>query len=78
MGVIYYAVNQDGTEICCNCPLYKGIFEWFVLSLEERSLYCYEECGDPDDCIVKLPKGTIEKLFGRKITWEHYPIKIEF
>ena len=34
--------------------------------------------SDPDDCIVKLPKGTIEKLFGRKITWEHYPIKIEF
>lgn len=56
MEVIYYAVNQDGTEICCNCPLYKDIFEWSVLSETERSSYCYEVYGDPDDCIVKLPK----------------------
>lgn len=41
--------------------------QWPTMTEDEdydASLY-----DDPDNVIVELPKGTIEKLVGRKITW---------
>jgi hypothetical protein len=29
-----------------------------------------------EDCSIELPSGTIEKIIGRKLTWEDEPVKI--
>ena len=76
--MVWLAVNSEGTEICCNYELVR-VFNnrWSTMTEKEISTYCYESNGDPDDCIVVLPKGTIKKLIGKELTWKDNSIKIE-
>lgn len=39
---------------------------WYVNG--EKNIYCDE---------VKLPKGSIEKLIGKKLTWKDEPVKVK-
>lgn len=72
-----FAVNKNGNEIVCNSPLYRDYNSWTILTKEDKKIWCYEENGDPDDCIVILPRGTIKKLIGRDLTWEDEPVILE-
>lgn len=47
----------------------------------ERADRCCWEClsswyMDAVDLVVELPKGSIEKLIGKKLTWEDDPVEI--
>lgn len=62
MTTIYLAVDEDGTEACFNGDPHR-------VTSDLISGYW----NDFDR--VELPPGTIEKLTGRKITWEDEPIE---
>ena len=61
--MVYFFVDKDGTEGCANeCPA-RGHKEWNDW-----------ESTDGYDCrIIYLPKGTIEKVIGKRLTWEDKP-----
>lgn len=61
----WVAVNKDGSEIIVNDNRYLERDE----DLEEWTTYGYSD-------IVQLPYGSIEKLIGREMTWEHEPIQL--
>ena len=74
----WVAVNKDGQEICSEYPIYRlGDFEWTTLSEEELKDWCFESNGNPDDFIVKLPKGSIKKLIGRDLTWKDDAVELK-
>ena len=60
----YLAVNKDGREIITD--------NLRNTHRNERGGYWY--CGSQ---IVELPKGTIEKLIGRTLTWDNEPVELE-
>lgn len=61
--MIYFFVNKDGTEGCANeCPIRKYGDYWD--GWEDM----YYTCS-----VLHLPKGTIEKLIGRVLTWDNEP-----
>ena len=62
----YMAVNADGAEYILNFKPIRGSYKWAYIDKAS----CMEEC-------VLLPKGSIEKLMGKKITWKDEPIVIE-
>jgi len=37
----------------------------------------WKPVNEYDDNEVELPKGSIEKLIGRKLTWEDEPVELE-
>ena len=57
------AVNKNGTEVITDNinNTHRNIFEGYW--------YCCSQ-------IIALPKGTIEKIIGRKLTWDDAPVKI--
>lgn len=57
----FVAVDKDGTEL---------IYELCPKRYEMCWQLYRSEC-------VELPKGSIEKLIGRKLTWEDDPVKLE-
>ena len=59
--MVYFFVDKDGTEGCSNELPNRHFSEW----LGWKDLY---ECT-----ITTLPKGTIEKVIGKKLTWEDEP-----
>jgi len=59
----WLAVDKDGNEYVFESKPEKGYHNWHV----------WEEI---DRDIVELPKGSIEKLIGKKLTWEDEPLKI--
>ena len=72
----YVAVNKDGTENIFN---YKPIVnDAYYKDLRHTELV---ECWSPEglygDSSVRLPRGTIEKLIGRKLTWEDEPVELK-
>lgn len=76
MSEIYFFVDEDGTEGVSNTPPRRnpdgGQF-WIApidipLCRNKKTI----------DDIVELPKGTIQTLFGRILTWKDNPILIEF
>lgn len=78
MDEVYFAVNYNGTEICSNLPLFKRIDYWSTISEEDTdAMTAFSPCGDYDDVIVQLPKGTIEKIIGKSITWYDGAIKMK-
>jgi hypothetical protein len=57
---------------------YKG-GEWIYESKPTRNKIGKAKCWVPDELyssMIELPVGSIEKLIGRKITWEENPVKI--
>ena len=65
---MWMAVDKDGTErVCdvkpdraCYAPIWEGIDPYN---------------GDDRDCIA-MPTGSIERLLGRKLTWDDEPVEI--
>jgi len=62
MTTIYLAVDEDRTEACFNGEPHR---------ITSDPIPGYWNDFDR----VELPPGTIEKLTGRKITWEDDPIE---
>ena len=61
--MVYFFVDKDGTEGCANeCPK-RNFGEW----LGWENVFG-EEC-----VITTLPTGTIEKIIGKKLTWNDEP-----
>ena len=61
--MVYLFVDKDGTEGCANETPNRDFGEWRGW----KTVYG-EECT-----ITTLPKGTIEKLIGRVLTWDNEP-----
>lgn len=61
--MVYFFVDKDGTEGCSNELPNRNFSEW----LGWKNVYG-EECT-----ITTLPKGTIEKVIGKKLTWDDEP-----
>lgn len=64
---IWLAVDMDGWERVFDSEPYR---EHRVFMGEQPHWTC-----DEDDNQLTLPKGTIEKLVGRKLTWEDEPVR---
>lgn len=61
----WLAVDKDGSEHICSTEPYRDI----------EDLWCIE--NTPESEIVRLPKGSIEKLIGRKLTWNDKPVELK-
>lgn len=88
----YAFVDKDGTEKISNSfPIrrqYKGrkiVSAFFGLctghySKNNRNKWCDGWSTDEKDFLpfngVVVPKGTIEKILGKKITWQDEPIEL--
>lgn len=59
----YLAVDEIGDEHIYERFPERGTLEWMPAPY--------------DSFFIKLPKGTIEKLIGRKITWEDDPVELK-
>lgn len=84
----WLAVNKDGSEVIGN-SLIKAyytnknslVLKGDYYNMDETK---YTDYVDPyynpdegvEDVSIKLPAGTIEKLIGRKLTWEDEPVEI--
>ncbi len=62
----YMAVNNNGTEYVLNFKPHRS-----------NNMWCYNDKGSCMEECVLLPKGSIEKLTGKKLTWEDEPLIIE-
>ena len=61
--MVYFFVNKDGTEGCANEIPNRN----FKLWMGWENVY-------GDYCVITaLPKGTIEKVIGKTLTWEDEP-----
>ena len=56
----WLAVNKNGTELVCDREPY---LEW------DSFWSCISDN-------VSIPSGTIEKILGRKLTWEDKPVEL--
>ncbi len=61
----YVAVDEDGTEAVYSEKPYR-----FANNQWDYDI-------DADVVCVELPKGSIEKLIGRKLTWEDEPVELK-
>lgn len=57
----YLVVNKNGQEIIFEYPPFRLGAMWSSYS---------------DNWHIYLPNGTIEKLIGRKMTWEDAPVEL--
>lgn len=62
----WLAVSQSGNEIVSDEKPIRGEKLWAIEF--DDSYYAN---------IISLPKGTIEKIIGRKMTWEDEPVEIK-
>ena len=83
----YLTVDKDGTELISEEMLER----WPYIEKEDRRIKKRKQILSKDDQyawvwsymsenggqVVMLPKGSIEKLIGRKLTWEDEPYKYE-
>lgn len=64
----FVCVDKDGTEVMFeSCP---------IREVNRHGYWTLGTTGDPRDNFIILPKGTIEKLIGKKLTWKNQPKKI--
>lgn len=84
----WLAVNKDGSEVIGN-SLVKAYYtnknslvlkgDYFKMD-ETKYTHYVDPYYNPDegveDVSIELPTGTIEKLIGRKLTWEDEPVEI--
>ena len=64
--MVYLAVNKDDSEVISNTRI-KRFKDYWVDEFFEHEF-------DTID-VVFLPKGSIKKLIGRKLTWEDNPVE---
>lgn len=60
-----YGMAGSSSEHICSTEPYRDI----------ENLWCIENTSDSE--IVRLPKGSIEKLIGRKLTWNDMPVELK-
>lgn len=84
----WLAVNKDGSEVIGN-SLIKAYYtnknslvlkgDYFNMD-ENKYTHYVDPYYNPDegveDVSIVLPTGTIEKLIGRKLTWQDEPVEI--
>ena len=84
----YLAVDKDGTEWISDDILIR----WPYIEKEDKRIKTRKQILTKDDQyawvwpynteeggqLVRLPKGSIEKLIGKKLTWEDEPYDIGF
>lgn len=58
----WLCVNSDGVELIFDRTPWRLNFNWIV-----------EDYYDP---VIPMPKGTIEKIIGRVLTWDDEPVEI--
>lgn len=67
----YVAVDEDGEE---------GKYKDFPVRCLETGVGFWAKDKDDDrtnESEVELPKGSIEKLIGKKLTWEDEPVELK-
>lgn len=88
--ILFLGVNPDGTEVCSNYNLfrYKTGLDRLIKMDEKYKVFVDNEGGwcntysegyytVPKFNGVQLPKGTINKLTGKTLTWEDEPFMID-
>lgn len=75
----WLAVNENGVETMFHHKptRQKGGRKGFDYWLDEKTYFdirCLTTCAD--DYSIVLPNGIIEKLIGRKLTWEDEPVEL--
>ena len=82
----YLTVNKDGTE----CISEEELIRWppiekedkrlkkrkQILSKDDQYAWCWPYSTEEGGQMVYLPKGSIEKLIGKKLTWDDEPYLI--
>ena len=63
----FVAVDSDGTEIICDDPSREPM---------DDDGWCSPYYWDAYNR-VEIPKGTIEKLIGRELTWSDEPVDLK-
>ena len=90
----FVAVDKDGTEKISTCEPIRRQFKgkrilsamWGMCtgtySKNNWNKWCNAWSNDEKDFLpftgVIIPKGTIEKIIGRKISWEDEPVEVRF
>lgn len=88
----WVVVDKDGTEKISNCSLMRRQFKgkrilyamWGLFtgtySKNNWNKWCNGWSSDTNDFLpfdgVELPKGSIEKLIGRKLSWIDEPVEL--
>lgn len=60
--MVYLAVDKNGSEVVSNTRIRRFKDYW----VDEFFKHEFDNTAD----VVYLPEGSIEKLIGRKLTWE--------
>lgn len=70
----FVAVNKDGSEVLYDfLPIREPNFNEFWMAQEKIDKGNYNII--PQE--IGLPKGSIEKLIGKKLTWEDEPVELK-
>ena len=66
--MVWITVDKDGTECVFTHKPKRGIKsgEWLIAT--------YDTYGST---FIELPKGSIEKLIGKELTWNDEPVKLK-
>ena len=84
----YVAVEKNGLEVMCSRKPYRekkdytqkadnvNIFSKLFSGKWTDAKYISGHCLYRNSTKIVLPKGSIEKLVGRTLTWAHDPIKL--
>ena len=59
----YVAVDKNGQEVITESKPFREVTIW--------------QTDDGTNNSVDLPKGSIEKLIGKKLTWEDEPVELK-
>ena len=65
----WLCVNRDKSETVCNSKPERMMKYGFWESLESVE-------GETVDFTIELPKGSIEKLIGKSLTWDDESVEI--
>ena len=69
--MVYLAVDDDGTEVFSATPLSR---EMDSIGLGGHWDFT---ASYSDNNKMALPKGSIEKLIGRELTWQDEPVELK-
>ena len=76
MANCWLAVDSDGSEAIFDAKPIRNKEFFIDLDLKELAkVWVLEDIYDYND--VAVPKGSIEKLIGYKLTWEDEPVELK-
>lgn len=71
----WVCVGYSGKEFIFNNKPHRRIYE-NVFQIDENDIFTHEWIDDKYCGCINLPKGTINKLIGRKLTWDNEPVEL--